>query len=358
MKILVSALETSSNTHLKALKKELPENVEFVGIFDKELGEPLVDLSSLAIMGFVDAIKRLPFFLNLKSKMVELAKDVDKVLLMDSSGFNLPLAKALKQRYPEKEIIYYILPQAWAWKKGRIKKIEEYCDTLCSILPFEKELYSENTNIHYVGHPLLDQITEFKDSTEKTNKVAFMPGSRKGEISKHIPIFKELRKYIDKKPILIIPPSFTKEHIINTYGDISNFEISTDAHKTLREVDFAFVCSGTATLEASIIGTPFVLSYIAKPLDYFIGRKIVRIPYIGLANIFFTKVGQEPLHKELLQDDVTLQNLLKEYNECDKEEFMRRSKELREYLGSGSSKKVAELILSKKETKIEEEVAI
>lgn len=346
MKILVSALETSSNLHLKSLKEQLPEDVEFIGIFDKSLGEPLIDLSSLAIMGFVDAVKKLPFFLKLKKNMVELASEADKILLMDSSGFNLPLAKSLKQKYPDKEIIYYILPQAWAWKKGRIEKIESYCDTLCSILPFEKEFYKESTNIKYVGHPLLDQIKDYKVELVKSNKIAFMPGSRKGEIQKHMPIFKELRKYIDKKPVLIIPPNFTKEHILLTYGDISNFEISTNAHKTLKEVEFAFVCSGTATLEAAIIGTPFALTYIAKPLDYFIGRRVVKLPFIGLANIFFEKMGKDPIHKEFLQESVTVENLLKEYRECDRKKFLSDSMELREYLQFGSLANVKQIVMN------------
>ena len=93
MKILVSALETSSNIHLKALQEYLSSDIEFIGIFDNDLGKPIVDLRSLAIMGFVDVIKKIGFFLKLNSKMVDLAKDCDKILLIDSSGFNLPLAK-------------------------------------------------------------------------------------------------------------------------------------------------------------------------------------------------------------------------------------------------------------------------
>jgi len=112
MKILVSALEHSANVHLTSLKNELSEDIEFIGIFDKKLGNPMVDLQSLAIMGIVDALKKLRYFFKLADEMVELAEDADKVLLIDSSGFNLPLAKKIKKKYPDKEIIYYILPQA------------------------------------------------------------------------------------------------------------------------------------------------------------------------------------------------------------------------------------------------------
>ena len=93
MKLLISALDHSANIHLKALKKKLSDDIEFIGIFDKTLGNPHIDIGALAIMGFVDALRKLPFFLKLSRKMVELAADADKVLLIDSSGFNLPLAK-------------------------------------------------------------------------------------------------------------------------------------------------------------------------------------------------------------------------------------------------------------------------
>ena len=102
MKILVSALEHSANVHLKSLKKELSKEVEFIGIFDESLGKPIVDLRSLAIMGFVDAIKKLRFFFKLNDKMLKLSQQADKVLLIDSSGFNLPLAKKIKKNTRKK----------------------------------------------------------------------------------------------------------------------------------------------------------------------------------------------------------------------------------------------------------------
>lgn len=345
MKLLVCAMETSSNIHLAELKKYLNDDIELFGIFDKKLGNPNYDIEQLAIMGFVDAIRRLPFFFKLKSEMVELAKDADKVLLMDSSGFNLPLAKSIKKKYPNKEIIYYILPQAWAWKKGRIPKIEKYCDKLCSILPFEKDYYSKKEKITYVGHPLLDEIKEYKTEISTSNKIAFMPGSRKNEIINLMPIFKELIKSIpNKEYVLIIPAKFDDGYIKNLYGDISEFTISRNAQETLKLCDYAFICSGTATLEAAIIGTPFTLSYIAKKIDYFIGSRLVKLPAVGLANIFFYKMGKGLIHSEFLQENVTVENLLHDYKKMDTTKFLKNSQTLREYLKSGSSKNVAHII--------------
>ena len=345
MKLLVCAMEASSNVHLKELKKHLSADVELFGVFDKELGNPLYDLTSLAIMGFVDAIKKLRFFFKLRDELVELAATCDKVLLMDSSGFNLPLAKKLRATYPTKEIIYYILPQAWAWKKGRVAKLEKYCTKLCSIIPFESEIYTDKNKITYVGHPLLDEIKEFKNELSNTNKIAFMPGSRKTEINNLLPIFKELVKKIpNKEYILIIPAKFDDEYIKKLYGDIKEFTISKNTHEALKDVDYAFICSGTATLEAALIGTPFTLSYIAKKFDFFIGKMFVKLNFVGLANIFFEKMGKPALHSEFLQEDVSLNNLLNDYENMDKKLFFENSKLLRDYLKNGSSQNVSKII--------------
>ena len=348
MKILVSALESSANIHLKSLKKELDESTEFVGIFDNELGNPIVDLRSLAIMGFVDVLKKIRFFFKLNAQMVDLAEDVDKVLLIDSSGFNLPLAKKIKKRYPEKEIIYYILPQAWAWKKKRIPVLAKTIDHLASILPFEKDYYPKDAPIEYVGHPLLDQIKVFKEKLNPEIKnVLFMPGSRKGEISKLMPVFHQVRAALDVKAQIAIPEYFSEKEKEEIYGDLSSFEVVSDAHKALYEADFAFICSGTATLEASLIGTPFILSYIAASLDYFIATKFVKIEEVGLSNIMFRKFNDRGIHPEFLQDEVTVENLLQAYHEYNVDNFLDDSKKLREYLVSGSSKNVAKIIEGK-----------
>ncbi len=348
MKLLVSALEHSANVHLNALTYYLNDEVELIGIFDSKLGSPHIDLKSLAIMGIVDALKRLPFFFKLRDEMVELAKDADKILLMDSSGFNLPLSKKLKQVYPDKEIIYYILPQAWAWRRSRIKVIEERIDHICSILPFEKSYYPSNSKIEYVGHPLLDEITILKEKIEPTvQTVLFMPGSRRAEITRLMPVYRELLIQIDAHAILVIPDFFTKEQVSELYGDISGFKVTHEAHQAMVDADFGFICSGTATLEASLIGLPFILVFIAKKLDYFIGIQLLDLPYYGLGNLMFNDYAARALHPEFIQNDVTAENLINAYKALDRKKFFEDSKSLRSYLQHGSSKRVAEIIQSK-----------
>ena len=341
IKLLVSALEPSSNLHLKEVLHHT-QDIELLGIFDKSLGSPIYDISQMAIMGVVDAIKKLRWFFHVADQMVELAKDADKILLMDSSGFNLPLAKKLKTAYPNKEIIYYILPQIWASRPKRAVKLEKYCDRLLGILPFEVDYY--NSKAEYIGHPLLDEIKIQHQADSST--IAYMPGSRKSEISKLLPIFKEVKKILsDKKAILIIPKTFSDEKIKQLYGDISEFKIEKETHSALAQSEFAFICSGTATLESALIGTPFSLSYIAKKIDFFIGTKILGITQVGLANIILTNYNHSTLHNELLQEEVTVENLLKEYYQTDRTVFEQKAKELRDYLKHGSSKHVAEILM-------------
>ncbi|BCD67698.1 lipid-A-disaccharide synthase [Nitratiruptor sp. YY09-18] len=332
-KILISAFEKSANLHLSYLLPHIA--YEPIGIFDTNLGTPLVDMQNFAVMGFVDVLKKIPFFIDLKKRMVDLATQADRVLLIDASGFNLPLAKAIKERYPNKEIIYYILPQAWAWRRGRIKKIERYVDKALSILPFEKEYYSPHYNIKYVGHPLLDEIKQFKTSPTKTDKIVFMPGSRKQEIISLMPIFRKVRKRIDKEAILVAP----KNMDLSIYGDISGFTLSHNPHQALYEAEFGFICSGTATLEAALIGTPLALCYIAKPLDYAIAKSFAKIDKVGLANIML-----EDVHPEFLQEEVNERNLLQAYKNAEPEAFLQKSFELRKYLGHGSAKNAAKEI--------------
>ena len=146
-RLFVSACEPSSNLHLKHLAKHLDKDLEICGVFDRETfvdfekATPSFTLKDFAVMGFFDVIKKIAFFKKAIAQMSELAKSADCVLLMDSSSFNLPIAKAVKRSGIKVPIVYYILPQVWAWKPWRAKSIEQNCDYLCGILPFELEMY-------------------------------------------------------------------------------------------------------------------------------------------------------------------------------------------------------------------------
>ena len=340
MKILVSALEPSANLHLKEILKNFEGEFELMGIFSEELGTPYMKSSEFSAMGFVEV---LPLIFKAKKAMKvmsQMAKEADAVLLIDSPAFNLPLAKAIKEAGAKAAVTYYILPQVWAWKPKRVSVVERYCDNLASILPFDAKFYSRST---YVGHPLMDEIKLKKTILSSSGKVAFLPGSRRSEISRLMPVYRELAKKIEAKRLLVVPP-FLLDKVDEIYGDVSDFEVVSNTPEALYESDFAFVCSGTATLEAALIGTPFVLAYKAKAIDVFIARKFVKIKHAGLANIMFDFMGKEPLHEEFIQEFATAENLLRAYKSCDRQKFLKGCDELRAYLGYGSSKNVVKIL--------------
>ncbi len=341
MKLLISALEPSSNLHLKELLKYLNLNeIEFVGIYDKNLIQtpPLYDMREFSVMGFVDVVSK---YFKAKEAIKELAfigKDCKKALLIDAPAFNIELAKELKKTNPNIEIIYYILPKVWVWKANRVKKLEKYCDKLISIFEFEKKWFKDAI---YLGNPLLDEIKEFKNNLTSNETIAFLAGSRKSEISSLMPIFREIAKKIDKKKLLVVP-EFMQD--LSIYGDISDFEVIKNTHKALKQADFAYICSGTATLEASLIGTPFVLVYKAKSIDFLIAKLFIKLKFVGLANIIFDFEGLGQIHLEFLQEDVNVKNMLEAYTKVDREQFLINSKKLREILESGVSQKLAKII--------------
>jgi lipid-A-disaccharide synthase len=344
MKLLVSALEPSANVHLKYLMEKLPD-VEIAGIFDRALGTPLYGMDEFSVMGFVDVLAKYFKGKEAVAEMTQLAGECDKVLLIDAPAFNLPLAKAIRERYPKKEIVYYILPKVWAWKKGRAKKVDRYCDRLASIFPFEKRFYPR---AEYVGNPLLDEITLTWRPTEDAETIAFLPGSRKSEITRLMPVFKEVAEALPgRRKVLSIPDFISDERIAEWYGDISGFDVVRDAQHAVAQAHFAYVCSGTATLETALIGTPFVLVYKARPLDWIIGNAIVKLPYKGLANIIMDFAGREPVHPEIFQNDVTKERLLELYETMDRDRFADGSRELHEILRYGSAENMARLILNR-----------
>ena len=390
MKYLISCLEPSANLHFKGVfehLKKLDSACEICGIFDEKLGSPLYKSSEFSAMGFIEI---LPLILKAKravAQMTRLAAECDRVLLIDSPAFNLPLARAIKESGARAEISYYILPQVWAWKPHRAEKLKAFCDNLLSIWPFEAKFFgadceedegavpqeakskdaalqetkdkdaapkenaarqssqsAKTAKYSFVGHPLLDEITLRKQSYEKQGKIAFMPGSRRAEISRLMPIFRALAlKFENSERALIIPPHLMDQRD-EIYGPLDGFSIANDTPATLKDCDFAFICSGTATLEAALIGTPFVLCYKARAFDVWLARKLVKLKHVGLANIIFDFLGEEPLHEELLQSEVSAQNLLAAYERCDAAKFKLASEKLRDYLKFGSSENVAKIL--------------
>lgn len=330
------------------------------GIFDSAIleglthitGTPLYHPKDFSVMGFSAVFKKIGFLLKARNEMLGLANSADLGLFLDSSAFHIPLAKKIKTHLPNLKLFYYILPQIWAWRAYRAKTIQENFDALLAILPFELSYYQHK--VHYVGHPLLDSITQFKQSPTGEG-IVFMPGSRKGEISRLFPIFCSMAKkyFKEKKKILVVPQSLKNSNLSEIYGqDLSLFTISFDATEALTQGEFAFICSGTATLEAALIGIPFVLAYRTSKLDYAILSRFVKLKCIGLANIFYQALngyaagrGDIFLHPEILQENCNLEQLIQAYEKMDREKFFKQASLLRPYLQYGSAQNVAKWIL-------------
>ncbi|MBC8033591.1 MAG: lipid-A-disaccharide synthase [Chitinophagaceae bacterium] len=277
-------------------------------------GEIVKHYRDLAFMGFIEVIKNLPVILsNLKFCKTDILNfRPDALILIDYPGFNLRIAKwARSQGF---KIIYYISPQVWAWKENRVKAIKKNVDKMLVILPFEKSFYTEwKYAVEYVGHPLVKVIDKFleehvPDTEERV--IALLPGSRKQEIMKKLPVMLEVtRSFPNEKFVVAKAPgqqdSFY-EAMLKTYPNVSS--VRNETYKLLAASKAALVTSGTATLETALFGVPEVVCYKGSKISYEIAKRLIKIKYISLVNLIMDK----EIVKELIQNDMTATNLVKE----------------------------------------------
>ena len=323
-KIFIAAGEASGDTHaaslLAQLRKQLP-SLEAFGLGGAELAalecRLLYELRDLAVTGFWEVARNLLHFRSVFNNTVAAveAEKPDLVLLVDYPGLNLRLAKTLKEK--GFRVAYYILPQVWAWKPGRIKTLEQYCDLLLAILPFEPELFAaDRVKCEFVGHPLLDLI-DAEDRQETNNSqraLALLPGSRSVEVARHYPVMlKAAAKLSRRQSDLKIFTLRRAELEGSLYDDleqscgISPQSWQQDRYALLRAATVAFVASGTATLEAGLCGTPLCVVYRTGWLSALIARAVLQLENVGLVNI----VAGKKIVPEFLQSDLTADNLYK-----------------------------------------------
>ena len=319
-------------------------------------------IKDLAYMGFIEVVAHLKTILNnLKfCKQDILSYHPDAIILTDYPGFNLRIAKFAHKH--NIKVYYYVSPQVWAWKKGRIKTIGKVIDKLFVILPFEKEFYKQhNIEVEYNGNPLLDEVSDFKQQEENKELflkqyslgekpvIALLPGSRTQEIKKMLPEqIKIFDKYKDKFDFVIAGVStHSIEFYKNIIGERNIKVIFNETYNLLNISAAAIVCSGTATLETALFNVPQVVCYKSSLLSYLIAIYIVHIKHISLVNIIMKK----EVVKELLQQDCNYDNLLQEFNQiCFDHEYVNQMKneyqELYKLLGSsGCSENMAKYIV-------------
>jgi lipid-A-disaccharide synthase len=325
MKYYIIAGEASGDLHgsnlIKELKKQDPTTaVRCWGgdLMQQAGGELVKHYKELAFMGFAEVLLNLrTIFRNLDfCKQDILAYRPDALILIDYPGFNMRIAKWAHQHLPNPRIIYYISPQVWAWKEGRVRQIRDTVDKMLVILPFEKEFYKKwNFDVEYVGHPLVEEIDSFRASPPPalpTSKpiVALLPGSRKQEILKKLPIMLEASRHFPDHQFVVAQapgqePAFY-DSLTSAFPNVGS--IRNQTYALLSQAKAACVTSGTATLETALFGVPEIVCYKGSVVSYQIARRLIKVKYISLVNLIMDKL----VVKELIQDELTPDNLRRE----------------------------------------------
>ena len=270
----------------------------------------------LAFMGFVEVIQNIR---TIYKNFDLCKKDIldfkpDALILIDYPGFNLRMASWAKAQ--NIKVFYYISPQLWAWKPDRANIIKSSVEKLYTILPFENEFYKKyDVYPEYVGHPLIETISHFQvdptiEAQLKNKKIlALLPGSRKQEITKILPIYLQtLASFPEYTAVIAAAPSqplSLYENIIQQFKEAKIIIIQNQTYSILKLASLAWVSSGTATLETALFGVPQVVCYTGNWLSYQIAKRLVSIKYISLVNLMLDK----PLIPELIQQDFTKEKL-------------------------------------------------
>ncbi len=284
--------------------------------------EATVEADRLSIVGLAEIGRALPMFLRVMKKLRAAAESEkpDVAVLVDFPDFNLRLAKHLKKNGIK--IVYYISPQLWAWRKYRISTIKKYVDLMLTILPFEKDWYREHgvAHVEYVGSPLAREVhadrskDEFcRDHELDPSKliIALLPGSRRKEIAHILPIMLDVtrnERFYATQFVLALATEKHVEYVKENFETDRLIVVNGETYDALNASDTAAVTSGTATLEAGIIGTPMVIVYKTSAVNYKLLEPLIDVPHYGLINL----IAGKRLVTELIQGDLTVQTLADE----------------------------------------------
>jgi len=330
-KIFILAGEVSGDTHgagmMRAVRERDP-SIEFLGLGGPQMrtagGEGITDwLERSAVLGLWEVLKHYGYFKRMMG--VALApfsqSDIAAVILIDYPGFNLRFAQALREQNGYKgQIIYYISPQVWAWKKGRIKTMAKLLDLMICIFPFEKDLYERSgLRTVFAGHPMVDRVHTLKRNwPREPGLVGFFPGSRANEVKKLFPVMIETAKLLRARhPGVRFAVSAANQTLARLMMEIiatsdlpaaRSWVETGSAYDLMQRAEVGVVASGTATLEAACFGLPYVLVYKVNPLTYAVGKAVVRIKHLGIVNI----LAGETVVTEMIQGDFTSPKLADE----------------------------------------------
>lgn len=330
-KIMIVAGEPSGDLHASYVAdkmRELCPEVSLTGMGGDMMADAGVELiyhiSDSAVMGFSEILGKIPAFyrklFHLRSVAIE--EKVDSLLLVDFAEFNVRLANYVHQN--NIPTIYYIPPKAWAWRKYRARKIAENVDTIASIFPFEAKFYrAAGANVKFVGHPLTDlidcSISSVKARREfdlgiNNRVIGLMPGSRKQEVERLLPILIETAYQVRRifpNSLFILPlaqgisrnivPEIDFLKVVEQVQKLDNSVV----YKCMKACDLVIAASGTATLELAIMSTPMIIIYKVSPLTWIMYRSLVNLSYCGLPNV----IAQREVAPEILQSQLTVDRL-------------------------------------------------
>ncbi len=361
--ILMLAGEASGDLHgaqvARALRARWPQ-ATLLGLGGDRMAaegvELLASLDQLAVMGFVEVLRHLPFFWGLEKRLTDLLdqNEVDLVLPIDYPGFNLRMTRNAKARGIP--VLYYIAPQVWAWKPRRARRLAEDAERIAVILPFEEDLFQAvGGRAVFVGHPLLEEASEPADAPETPASLglapdrpilALFPGSRIQEIRRHWDLFRKTGELIRETHPEVQLAVARAGPIPSADLAGSGVAMVEDGQALLKHATAALVKSGTTTLQAALAGVPFVTVYRTHPLTFFLAKRLVNVPHVALANL----VAGKRVVPEVLQDEATPDRLcrlmepLLNPSSAVREEMTSGLARVREALGtSGASARVADL---------------
>jgi len=366
--VLIVAGEASGDVHAAKLVREMkagsePGEICFFGAAGEKMRaqgvEATVRSDELSIVGLLEIGKALPMFLNVYRKLLDEAdrRGAKIAILVDFPDFNLKLAKALKKRGIT--VVYYISPQIWAWRKYRIRSIKKYVDLVISILPFESEWYRKNgvEHVEYVGNPLAMEVHPTTSKPEFSRRhgldpemplISLLPGSRSAEIARILPILIETASImLAKRPELQFVAAMPKGKLSRKIDAPEAVKwVEGETFDALNASDAAAITSGTATLEAGIIGTPMAIVYKTSAINYKLLRPLIDVEHFGLINL----IAGKRVANELIQHEFTPQTLAVELfrllEPVENANVRRELSEAADKLGhGGASKRAAEAIL-------------
>jgi len=286
----------------------------------KEGLEALFHVKDLSVTGFVEVIKHLSFFREVMQVVVENCKKnrPDAAILLDYPGFNLRLGSKLKSLGIP--VYYYISPQVWAWKQGRVKTMRTFIKRIFVIFPFEVDFYKKHgIPVTFTGHPvvekkfkLLERSDFFKNHKLDENKplIALLPGSRRNELERHtqplLETVKIIRRHSPDIQFALAGLSSLSDTYYEAFADISAITvIQDDPYPMVAHADVAIVASGTASLETAFLGTPLVVIYRVAPISYLIGKILVHIDHLAMPNLI---IGERAI-PEMIQKDANGQDI-------------------------------------------------